>query len=60
MNALLQKSLPEDFQPLILEIGTLAADYFRAVSDKEPTLRDLHAKLDKSLEKLAAALAPPK
>ena len=56
MNALLQKSLPEDFQPLILEVGTLAADFFRALSDKEPNLRELHAKLDKALEKLVAAL----
>jgi hypothetical protein len=59
-NALLQKSLPEDFQALILEVGTLAADFFRALSDKEPNLRELHSKLDKALEKLAAALGPPK
>jgi len=58
--ALLQKSLPEDFQPVVLEIGTLAADYFRALSDKEPTLRELQSKLDKALEKLAASLGAPK
>jgi hypothetical protein len=56
MNALLQKSLPEDFQPLILEAGTQAADFFRALSDKEPSAREFHAKLDGTLEKMAAPL----
>lgn len=60
MNAVLQKSLPEDFQPLVLEIGTRAAAFFNAVSDKEPNAKDLHAELDKTLEKLAAPLRPVK
>jgi hypothetical protein len=60
MNALLQKSLPEDLQPLVLEVGTQAADFFRAMSDKEPNVRELHAKLDRTLEKIAAPLGSPK
>ena len=60
MNALLQKSLPEELQPQVLEIGTAATEFFRAVSDKEPTARELHAKLDKTLEKLAGSLGPRK
>jgi hypothetical protein len=60
MNALLQKSLPEDYQPIVLEIGTLAADFFTALADKEPSARELHGKLDKSLEKIAVPLYPPK
>jgi len=56
INSILQKSLPEDFQPLILEAGTQAADFFRALSDKEPNVRELHAKLDQTLERMAAPL----
>jgi hypothetical protein len=60
MNALLQKSLPEDAQPIVLEIGKAAAAFFNALSDKEPNVKELHAELEKSLEKVAAPLRPPK
>ena len=38
------------------EAGTQAADFFRALSDKEPNVRELHAKLDGTLERMAAPL----
>jgi hypothetical protein len=60
MNALLQKSLPEEFQPAVLEIGTRSAAFFNAVSDNDAQMKELHAELDKMLEKLAAPFRPPK
>lgn len=56
MNALLQKSLPEDLQPMALEIGGCAARFFTALADKEPNVKELHAELEKTLEKLAGPL----
>ncbi|MBI3857524.1 MAG: hypothetical protein HY293_17730 [Planctomycetes bacterium] len=60
MNALLQKSLPEDLQPLVLEISTRSSAFFNAFSDKEPSAKELHARLIDSLEKLAAPMRPLK
>jgi len=60
MNALLQKSMPEEVQGNVLEISTRAAAFFNALSDKEPNVKELQAELEKSLEKLAAPLRPPK
>jgi hypothetical protein len=60
MNALLQKSMPEEVQPTILEVGTRAAAFFNALADKEPNVKELQAELEKSLEKIAAPLRPPK
>jgi len=60
LNALLQKSMPEDVQPHILEVGRGAAAFFNALADKEPNVKELHAELEKSLEKIAAPLRPPK
>lgn len=60
MNQLLQKSLPEEVQPVILEIGNAAAAFFNAAADKEPNVKELHAELEKALEKIAAPLRPPK
>ena len=60
MNQLLQKSLPEDVQPVILEIGKASSAFFHAVEDKDPNAKELHAELEKALEKIAAPLRPPK
>ena len=60
MNQLLQKSLPEDVQPTILEIGKASSAFFHAVEDKDPNVKELHADLEKALEKIAAPLRPPK
>jgi hypothetical protein len=60
MNALLQKSLPEEFQPAVLEIGTRSVAFFNAVSDKDAQMKDLHGELDKLLDRLAAPFRPPK
>jgi hypothetical protein len=60
MNALLQKSLSEDFQPVVLEIGTRSAAFFNAVSDKDAQMKEFHAELDKLLDKLAAPFRPLK
>ena len=56
MNSLLDKSLPEDFHPLILEIGTRGVAFFNALADKEAGAKELQAELDRSLEKLATPL----
>ena len=56
MNALLQKSLPEELQSHALEIGKAGASLFTAMSDKEPNVKDLHAELEKSIERIAAPL----
>lgn len=60
MNALLQKSMPEDVQPVILEVGRISAAFFSALSDKDPGAKELHAELDRTLEKIAAPLRPLK
>ena len=60
MNALLQKSMPEDLQGAVLEIGSRASAFFNALADKEPNVKELHAELEKSLEKIASPLRPPK
>ena len=60
MNALLQKSLPEDLQPHVLEIGKAGAALFSALSDKEPNVKELHAELEKVIERIAALLRPLK
>jgi len=60
MNTLLQKSMPEEVQPTILEIGKASAAFFNAVADKEPGVKELHAELEKLLENIAAPLRPPK
>ena len=60
MNALLQKSLPENLQPLVLEIGKAGAALFSALSDKEPNVKELHAELEKVIERIAAPLRPLK
>lgn len=59
MNALLQKSLPEDFQATVLEIGTCSTSFFNAVADKDARAKELHEQLDRMLEKLAAKFRPP-
>jgi hypothetical protein len=56
MNATLQKSLPEELQPQVLEIGTRGAAFFNALADKEPNVKELGAELDKALEKLAVPI----
>jgi len=56
MNALLQKSLPEELQSHALEIGKAGAALFTAMSDKEPNVKDLHAELEKTIERIAAPL----
>jgi len=60
MNALLQKSLPEDFQAAILEIGTRSVAFFTALADKQPEAKELQKELDQTLEKLSAELRRPK
>lgn len=60
MNSVLQRSLPEDFQPAILEIGTRSIEFFNALADKEPAAKEIHAQLDRLLQKLADSLRPPK
>ena len=60
INSVLQKSLPQDFQPTVLEVGSRGAAFFNALSDKEPNVRELHAELDRTLDKLAAPLRPSK
>lgn len=59
-NALLQKSLPGELQPMVLEIGAGAAAFFNALADKDPQAKDLYAEVDKILQKLAATLRPIK
>jgi hypothetical protein len=56
MNALLDKSVPEDFHPLVLEVGSRSLAYFNALADKQASAKDLHAELDKALEKISSAL----
>jgi hypothetical protein len=60
MNALLQKSLPEEVQATVLEIGTRSASFFNAVSDKQPNARELQKELDETFDRLIAALRRPK
>jgi hypothetical protein len=56
MNALLDKSVPEDFHPSVLEIGSRSVAYFNALADKQAGAKELHAELDKALERISAAL----
>lgn len=56
MNALLQKSLPEDMQPMAIEIGSVAARFFSALADQETNVKELLAEMEKTLEKLAGPL----
>jgi hypothetical protein len=60
MNALLQKSLPEDVQSTVLEIGTRAVSFFNALADKQPDVKELHKELEETFERLLAALRRPK
>ncbi|HVE38767.1 MAG TPA: hypothetical protein VNM14_02695 [Planctomycetota bacterium] len=56
MNALLQKSLPEDVQANVLEIGTRAVSFFTALADKQANAKELHKELDETFDRLLAAL----
>jgi len=60
MNALLQKSLPEDVQATVLEIGTRSVSFFTALADKQANAKELHKELDESFDRLIAALRRPK
>jgi hypothetical protein len=60
MSALLQKSLPQDYQAALLDIGASAVTYFTAIADKQPGAKDLQKELDQQLEKLIASLRRPK
>jgi hypothetical protein len=60
MNALLQKSLPEEVQSTVLEIGTRAVSFFNALADKQADVKELHKELDDTFERLLAALRRPK
>jgi hypothetical protein len=60
MNALLQKSLPEEIQPAVLDIGARSTAFFAALSDKQPNAKQLHAEVDQAFEKLLASLRRPK
>jgi len=60
MNALLRKSLPEDFQGAVLDIGARSTDFFTALSDKQPSAKKLHAEVEQAFEKLLASLRRPK
>lgn len=55
-NLILQKSVPEELQPILLDIGSRAAAFFNALADKESNVKELYAELDKALEKLAGTL----
>ena len=59
MNALLQKSMPEEVQVIILDIGKGGAAFFNALADKEPNAQQILAELEKNLEKIAGPLRPP-
>ena len=56
MNQLIQRSLPDQYQAFPVEIGTRAIAFFTALADKDANVKDLHAELDKALEKLAVPL----
>ena len=56
MNALLDKSAPPDFHPSILDVESRAAAFFNALADQQPAAKDLHAELDRALEKLGTGL----
>jgi hypothetical protein len=56
MNALLQKSLPEEVQAMVLEISAGSVRFFNALSDKQADAKELQKELDASFEKLIATL----
>jgi hypothetical protein len=60
MNALLQKSLPEEVQSIVLEISTKSVSFFTALADKQSDTKELHKELDDTFERLLAALRRPK
>jgi hypothetical protein len=60
MNALLQKSLPEEVQATVLEISTRSVPFFTALADKKPNAKELLKELDETFEKLIASLRRPK
>jgi len=60
MNALLQKSLPEEVQSTVLEISSKAVSFFTALADQQSDAKELHKELDETFERLLAALRKPK
>ena len=60
MTALLQKSLPEEVQSMVLEISTRGVVFFASLADKQPEAKDLQKELDENFDKLIAALKRPK
>ena len=60
MNALLQKSLPEEVQAMVIEISAGSVRFFNALADKQADAKELQKELDATFEKLLAALRRPK
>jgi len=56
MNALLDKSVPADFHVAVLDIESRAVNFLNALADKQDNAKDLHAEVDRALDRFASAL----